>query len=41
MNEIVQTELKKFLMEGFQPQSLQEQTMLEEKILMIQFSQKL
>ena len=37
MNEQVQTELKKSLMEDFQLQSLQELIMQEEKILMIQF----
>ena len=37
MNEQVQTELKKILMEDFQPLNPQELIMQEEKILMIQF----
>ena len=37
MNELVQTELKKSLMEGFQPQNPQELIMQEERILMSQY----
>ena len=41
MNDQVQAELKKFLMEDFQPLYLQEQIMPEVKTLMIQFYQRL